>query len=352
MPRLSFSKSQFGGRLVGMGLVGMCLALASMQAKAIVVGADLEGHYVERGTGLDGIGYIEIATGDGIGSCTGTLLETGRHVLSAAHCFDSNVGVIDSVNALFFGVDEEVQIGVDRITLHPAHDAITQGLGGEAFDLAVLELAVTAPEFVDRFALYEGNDEVLQIAQLVGFGRAGEGAVGWGESSPFGVSVTGFNRVESTGAVYEVLNAQYGFEFAVPDPDRVLLIDFDSGLEKDDAGVFLGQPDVGLGVDEAHSAPGDSGGPLLIDGKIAGVASSGGNIVLGGFTSDINTVWDGTFGELAGYTRVSANLDWIRAQTLLTSEPVTVPMLPWPALLAVGVGLFWQASGSRWARLR
>ena len=108
-------------------------------------------------------------------------------------------------------------------------------------------------------------------------------------------------------------------------PGAFLLMDFDNGLG---AQNYWG--DLGQGNFEINTAPGDSGGPAFIGGKIAGVTSwgecTGADIDLtrtaGGYCNSTNS----TFGEIFGETRVSQYAAWIDGQTA-TPEPATYAMM-------------------------
>jgi hypothetical protein len=75
------------------------------------------------------------------------------------------------------------------------------------------------------------------------------------------------------------------------------------------------------------SAPGDSGGPLFVHGRLAAVASFG----ITFFDGDGNPLWDidnalnSTFGELGGYVPISAHAAWLRGQTV--PEPATILLM-------------------------
>ena len=73
-------------------------------------------------------------------------------------------------------------------------------------------------------------------------------------------------------------------------------------------GVFFGINDLGLGDDEVNSASGDSGGPIFIDGKIAGVTSWG---FTPGTPPDVLSGVNSSFGEFSSDARVSINAAWI-----------------------------------------
>jgi len=75
--------------------------------------------------------------------------------------------------------------------------------------------------------------------------------------------------------------------------------------ENDAFGVFFGNSDLGLGIEEVSSAFGDSGGPTIVDGKITGVTSYILSLTMGSKTSDVTGKLDSSFGEFSGDTRVS-----------------------------------------------
>ena len=129
---------------------------------------------------------------------------------------------------------------------------------------------------------------------------------------------------------------------------NILMYDFDNGQAANDAfGVYLGLSNLGLGDMEVDSAPGDSGGPSFIDGKIAGITSFGltftnstdaiGNRVCNpAVNPDVLCGVNSSFGEFAGDTRVSAYASWIQSVTFLP-EPGS------PLLVALALPLAFVA---------
>jgi hypothetical protein len=71
---------------------------------------------------------------------------------------------------------------------------------------------------------------------------------------------------------------------------------------------------------EGLIAPGDSGGPALISGKIAGVASYTTSLSLGNIRPDIDNLANSSFGEIAAWQKVSYYQQWID-QTLRAQYP-------------------------------
>ena len=91
-----------------------------------------------------------------------------------------------------------------------------------------------------------------------------------------------------------------------------LIADFDNGSTAQDAlGRLAYRSGTGLGVHEGMLAPGDSGGPTLINGKVAGVASYTASLSYGNVHPDVDTVANSSFGEVAAWQRVSYYQQWI-----------------------------------------
>jgi hypothetical protein len=91
----------------------------------------------------------------------------------------------------------------------------------------------------------------------------------------------------------------------------------------------------GLGLNEAISGGGDSGGPGFINGQIASVTSFG--LTFGAYSAgpsfpgpygDINGDLDSSFGEYAGFTDVAFQSQWINSQLVVaTPEPGTTVLM-------------------------
>ncbi|PPT06528.1 Alkaline phosphatase [Geitlerinema sp. FC II] len=255
----------------------------------------------EEWTGVVGFGT------QGEISCTGALYLTGRHVITAAHCFDinettPNLNPTPEDYRVFFDLPGgRVSAEVANIFVHPQWSADSASNN----DIAIIELAQSAPETADRYDVYTGTDEIGQVFQRVGYGDKATGNEGEFEDTSNGVKRTGKNAYEAFG---EIFNDPGGNAIALPGTQ--LAYDFDNGNPENDAfGVEFGLSNLGLGLEEVGTSPGDSGGPSFIGTRIAGVASYGLSPTTPGV--DVTEKNDTSFGEFFGDTRVSAYLSWI-----------------------------------------
>ncbi|MCW5981445.1 MAG: trypsin-like serine protease [Bryobacteraceae bacterium] len=267
------------------------------------------------GAGFDGVVNIVIANGGFLIGCSGALLSSGRHILTAGHCVTSSYGG---------GLPQESLITfVTPSGVHQregVHYAVYPGWDGDLFsgtDLAIITLDRPAPLDATRYDIYRNNDELGQVATLSGFGMSGSG---WeGVTSPSGVRRQGENR-------YELTAEYFGMS------PNILMFDFDSGLADNDAFGWLGvAADLGQGLFEVHVAPGDSGGPSFLNGLIAGIHTLGATFAL--CPPDVSTPsnayggpgckMDFSFGELGGDIRVSAFAAFIDGAMQSVPEPGT-----------------------------
>ena len=191
------------------------------------------------------------------------------------------------------------------MTLHPAYEA-----AGVNNDLAIIRLSDPAPVGAERFDIHRDRDEVGQGVTLVGYGAPATGLGGLLPRSETPTKRGGSNRID---AVTDSLKGQpqAGVGWRI-EPASQLALDFDDGTAAHDTlGRLLGVHDLGRGASEVFTSPGDSGGPLLIDGRISGLASYTFGRSLGSSGPDINGRTDSSFGEIASVVRVSHYAEWI-----------------------------------------
>jgi hypothetical protein len=252
---------------------------------------------VSPGMGLDGVVQVRAQSFSG----TGTILPDGRHVLTAAHVVEANGAILWPIHIEVDTPTGTTSIAVHSVTLHPLFD-----LANENHDLAILELAGPAPVTAERCPIYREGDELGRTFTLVGYGNPGTGLTGEIHSGP--EKLWGQNRFDADMAA---LSAK-GLLAWIPKPGVQLAADMDSGsVLRDALGRLLGVSHLGLGASEAIITPGDSGGPAFVDGKIAGVASYGASLWTSSAHPDIDDTVNGSFGEVAGWQRVSVHQQWI-----------------------------------------
>ncbi|MBF0255189.1 MAG: trypsin-like serine protease [Gammaproteobacteria bacterium] len=261
----------------------------------------------QAGTGLGYDAVVRISAGGYYG--TGVLLYDGRALLTAAHLFD---GVGTSAQVSFETRSGLQKLDATRVLLHPQYDSVDGN-----HDLALIWLN-RAPAAADRYNLYRDADEVGKDMVLVGYGASGTGAVG-ASSSGTPTRLMASNRFDAEA---EDLKAVLGTGMAwTPATGSQLLADFDNGQSARDAlGQLMGRTHLGLGLSEGLIAQGDSGGPALIAGQIAGIASYTASLSSGSSSPDVDSFSNSSFGELAAWQRVSFYQQWID-QSLRSQYP-------------------------------
>lgn len=304
--------------------------------------------------------HVFTVPGQGTFRCSGTLLYSQRHILTAAHCVDG--ATIGSM---------QVRFGPDRLapsfTRTVSNTFVRQGYTGavlEGRDIAIIELS-SAVNIADArgFDIFTGN-AVGQTSELTGFGCQGTlagGATNCGATS----RRYGFNRYDFRGTTagagntaFQNINWGPG-ENPVASREGILWMDNDftsntqtrtindwagtsRTVAQHDASCYIQASfcDNGLGLDESGVAGGDSGGGGFLNGQLASVNSFGawaqppGNPGLGPDLPDNNPFLDSSYGEYSGVVDVAYHADWIRG---IAGPSVVVPEPSTYALLATGL---------------
>lgn len=227
----------------------------------------------------------------GVPGGSGVLLEGGRHVLTAAHVLDGQRdtdgngqvdrgdGVVDSANfTVRFQVDgRQIDMNVPRANVSfPASYTDTNTWFDS--DIALITLPELAPANADRSRIYSGTDEVGKAFTIVGYGATGTATAtattSAGHDNSFGVKRSGANGFDSASGT-------------------VLNYDLDN---------------VG---GEVIQAPGDSGGPSFIGGRVAGISSGGTLAFRGSVLTGLGYPTGSAIGATAFVTRVSTFAPWI-----------------------------------------
>jgi subtilisin-like proprotein convertase family protein/secreted trypsin-like serine protease len=293
------------------------------ETQRIVTADAPNNHIVSTSTGYDGVvqvydpllGPIQGAFG------TGSLLYTGRHVLTAAHVVDDGTGA--PVASIQVGFD---LAGAGRVSLTATEIIIHPNWNGDIFagnDIAIIVLPETAPLEANRYDIYRGAGELGKETTLVGYGNTG---LGFEDPALFdGLKRIAYNTFDAYG---EALNGKSPVDFYLGPgtfnmpQGSVLLLDFDNGLTANDAlGRAAGRWHLGLGLREGTAARGDSGGPSFLNGVITGVVSGGIEYA----PADVDGIAGNiSYGDIAWYTRVSAFAEWIDQIAQSTSSEFLV----------------------------
>lgn len=286
------------------------------------------------GTGYDGVAALFVSRTDGSFLCTGALLAGTGNVLTAAHCLADVTGqnITQSVTSVFFtpGAPAGTRelIGSSATYVNPLYT----GEVVDAHDLGIITLSALPSSGVRNagYSLFTGSNP-FQVAQFVGAGATGTGSEGATQAGGFLLSDRrrALNRIDFNWTDPEFGGFFYNF-FGAADPHS-LVTDFDNGSAANDAtclaiGAFCG---LGQGLFEGNLGPGDSGGPLFLNGQIAGVASYG--LTFGTDFGDIDDDLNGSFGEFAGWTSTQYNSAWLSPFATVVPEPGSFAM--------IGVGL-------------
>jgi len=249
--------------------------------------------------------FIPVRNGDariltGIGTQgSGTLLESGKHLLTAAHVVDGIVNLSDVQTTFNTHISISIPMPeVLSITLHPDWDSSVIEAGN---DLAIIEFKEEVDPRVLRLPLYKATDEVGQKFVQTSFSPRVDPITGE-------LSLAGWDTINNRfDGTTDLVNNLFGNTIAL---GNQLIFDYDNGTTVNDAlGSLYGVGDTGV-INEGTVSGGDSGGAALIDNKIAAVTSWGTTL---GTPPDVLDGVNASYGEVVSSTRISTFIDWIEA---------------------------------------
>lgn len=298
----------------------------------------------------NGVAYLQIRNSQNqFFACTGSLMEDGKTILTAAHCLKGSIGTVTQVLAVFHPPSGQVVMAASAIAAHPLYS--TKVI--DENDIGVVRLSGEAPAGVSRYKLYSGHAEGRAF-EFVGYGSRGA----FGQGITQGPSFQAANR-KSGENLFDIYAGDSRFTCPVGSPfcaagsnmwanyfgnssvaagalGHVLVTDFDNGTtgtNSNDAMCVIGQYsgdnslggsecNAGYALEEAISGGGDSGGPGFVDGMVASVTSWGATIGMGG--GDIDNSLNSSFGEFSGFVDVAYHQQWLQGQIDMTSLDATV----------------------------
>jgi PEP-CTERM motif/Trypsin len=281
------------------------------------------------GTGYDGIAALFVERSDGNFLCTGALLAGTYNVLTAAHCLaDANgVNITQKVTSYFFppGAPANTRELIASSSTHV--NPLYTGEVIDAHDIGIVTLSALPSSGIRNagYSLFTGVNP-FQVAEFVGSGTTGTGSTG--ETGGGGFTLAdrrrALNRMDFNWT--DPIFGGFFFNFFGSADPTTLVADFDNGLpENDGSCILVGFCGLGQGIFEGILGPGDSGGPMFINGQIAGVASYG--LSFGSFGGDIDNQLNSSFGELAGWTSTQYNAAWLTPYATVVPEPGSMTML-------------------------
>lgn len=288
-------------------------------AKAHYTTYDNPANY-QTGSNYSGVAQLYLPSGSGaIYGCSGALLPTGSHILTAAHCVTDSNGNLDLVInnnsiAVFLTSNGNEIIPIKGVTVYGDYD----GDFIKGNDIAVIELMSEASNYVQRYNYATNDDQIGNNIHKVGYGISGYLSSGADSNTyPFGTKRDGQNIYDAFGdTMYNALGLSPFNDYI---PQAVYQFDSDDGSKKHDAfDFFFGISGRGLGTNEVNSASGDSGGPSFnSEGEITGITSYGITLqYTNRQTSDCTKQFgvpklDSSCGEFSGDTRVSIYASFI-----------------------------------------
>ncbi|MBE9395977.1 trypsin-like serine protease [Pontibacterium sp. N1Y112] len=234
---------------------------------------------------LNAVVAIEYVSGSSIIRGSGVLLPGGTHILTAAHLFNQN----PAAQSLSISSGNVSLPSAKKINIHHGWDKNSSDFN---HDIAVIELASPVVS-VDGVQLWTQSNVIGEEITFAGFG---------GDSGFH----TGTNTIDADGSQ---LNATFNRNVV---SGTQLVYDHDNGTESQNTlGGLINMGSARVTTSEGQARAGDSGGPLLLDGKVVGISS----YAYRDDRYDVNSSVDFSAGEVGFATAVHPYIPWIESIT-------------------------------------
>jgi hypothetical protein len=298
-------------------LYGLVLLLGLHTNSWGIVINDTAGAGTALANGTPYTGVVEIFFGGFV--CSGALISS-THVITAGHCSEDFAPGDATVN--FHNNND----GAPELTRNVSAFAEfgTDGSLVDGTDITILTLASAVSTFPTMAFAGAGLVNVGDLVTTVGFGGQGVGSTG----VTGGLATTRWaadNILDAVGAA-RCTTEGYCSGGIVTGSANILNTDFDDGSAGANTLATSGVASSATPLaNEGTTAGGDSGGPLLINGLIAGVLSGGttGNSVYG----DISW-WTGTYiATVRNWILSVTNNAAVFVDTITVPEPGTLSLL-------------------------
>lgn len=230
---------------------------------------------------------------------SGVLLESRRHVLTAAHVVKDVISdpKFPQARVEIHG-SSTLSIPWRSVTLHPQYQK------NPCWDTAIIELVDMIPPTLASAHRLTTTSPLGMVVVKCGWGKTGTPTTG--ETLPSGQRIAGLNRFDAQ------IDDRIAKILSFPKPSPFLLIsDFDNGSAAKD---FLCN-NKGTGSHEAHLGNGDSGAPAFVcrnDGTWVIAAISVGRKTT---KLDDDGYCNGSLGEVAIYIDASSLATWVATIT-------------------------------------